>query len=224
MAPAVAVVIPAFNEEARIGGTVTAVRRLPLVRTVLVVDDGSQDNTALVARAAGARVVRHQHNCGKGQALRTGVKRIREDIVLLLDADLEESAGYAGALLAPVVAGAADMTIARFPRRRPAGFGLVRGLATWGIYWLAGVCVESSLSGQRAMRRAVLERVRLVDGWGIEVALTIDAVRQGFRVCEVPVPMRHRESGRTWRGFLHRGRQFAGVAAALWACRRVAQP
>lgn len=135
--------------------------------------------------------------------------------MLLLDADLEDSAVLAEALLAPVLSDEADMAIARFGGSGPGGFGLARRLARWGIRVLAGLSVESPLSGQRAVHSYVLDRVRLADGWGIEVALTIDAVRLGFRVLEVPVPMSHRETGRTWKGFLHRSKQFVAVARAL---------
>ena len=89
-----------------------------------------------------------------------------------------------------------------------------------------GVAVAAPLSGQRAMRRDVLDAVGdLAGGFGVEVGLTIDAAQAGFRVMEVPVAMRHRETGRDVAGFLHRGRQLVHVARALArrAARRIAQ-
>lgn len=221
----VAVVIPAWNEAGRIGQTVRAVKGLASVHSLLVVDDGSTDATAAEARAAGAEVLTLPHNAGKGEALRAGVSHCRADIILLLDADLEDSAAMAGALIGPVARNEADMTIAQFIDARPAGFGLVRALARWGIRMLTGLAMESPLSGQRAVRREILDQVGLAPGWGSEVALTIDAARLGYRVQEVPVRMHHRQTGRTWGGFVHRGRQFADVARALihrWLCSSVA--
>lgn len=215
MSNSVTAIIPAWNEATRISRTVEAVRRIPEVSRILVVDDGSHDATAENARTAGADVLVMPYNSGKGQALQAGIAHCSSDVLLLLDADLEDSATEAKLLLKPILDGQADMTIARFPRQKTAGFGLVRGLARWGIRCLAGMDVESPLSGQRAIRRGVLDRIRLAQGWGIEVALTIDAVRYGYRVVEIPVTMRHRHTGRDWRGFMHRGRQFGGVLRAL---------
>jgi glycosyltransferase involved in cell wall biosynthesis len=211
----VEVVIPAWNEAGRIAHTVRAARSLLGVTAVLVVDDGSTDATAVEARDAGAGVLSLPKNIGKGKALQVGVKCSRSDIVLLLDADLEDSAAMAQGLIDPVMANEADMTIAGFVNSCSGGFGLAQGLARWGIKMLTGLVMQSPLSGQRAMRRAILERVDVAPGWGTEVALTIDACRLGYRVQEIPLMMRHRSTGRTWRGFVHRGRQLVGVAQAL---------
>lgn len=211
----VSVVIPAWNEAGRIGQTVQAVRSIPVVDTVWVVDDGSTDATESEARAAGACILRLPSNKGKGGALQEGVRVCATEVIMVLDGDLGASAVEAVALLPPVLMGEADMTIARFPRQGPAGFGLVRGLARWGIWRLTGLTMESPLSGQRAARKEVFDRIRFAQGWGIEVALTIDAARQGYRIKEIPVSMTHRETSRTWHGFMHRGKQFVAVAKEL---------
>jgi glycosyltransferase involved in cell wall biosynthesis len=211
----VGVIIPAWNEGSRIGQTLAAIRGIPEVTEVLVVDDGSSDNTAQAAREAGATVLTLPENGGKGHALQVGIAHSQSDLLLLLDADLGESAIEARFLLRPVVEGEADMTIARFKRTGPASFGLVRNLARWGIRHLSGMVTESPLSGQRCVRRNVFDQVKLANGWGIEVALTIDTIRRGFRVVEVPVEMGHHQTGRDWRGFVHRGKQFSGVLQAL---------
>ncbi len=223
----VTVIMPAWNEQTRIAGTVHAALAIPEVDTVLVVDDGSTDATAATAAAAGAAVITLPVHKGKGQALAAGVAAAEGDVLLLLDADLGASAAQAAALLTPVLTGQADMAIARFARTGSAGFGLARGLARWGIARLTGWRPESPLSGQRAIRRRVLEKVRIAGGWGAEVGLTVDCLRQGFQVCEVPVGLQHRPTGRDWRGFLHRGRQLAAVLRVLgarwlrWGCGRV---
>lgn len=228
----VAAVIPARNEQERIGATVRAVRALPHVDLVVVVDDGSRDETAAVARAAGARVFRHARNRGKGAAMETGAEGVRgyeaderrsgADVaprhLLFVDADLGETAGAAAALIEPVCAGEADMTIARFPatRLRLGGHGMVVRLAREGIRRATGREMEQPLNGQRCMTRRAFDAASpLAPGFGVETGLTIDLLSRGFRVVEVEVPMEHRATGTDLRSQLHRARQFVDVARAL---------
>lgn len=215
----IAVLIPAHKEAERIGLTVQAALEVPGVTRAVVVDDGSEDETANLAEAAGAKVVRLVFNVGKGAALEAGASRVSDaDFVVLLDGDLAETAGEAAALLAPVLDGEADMSIAAFPRPAgKAGFGLVKRLARWGISRMGGgFDARSPLSGQRAMTAACFEAVRpFATGYGVEVALTIRALRRGFRLVEVPTTMAHAATGRDVKGFVHRGRQFVHVTIAL---------
>jgi glycosyltransferase involved in cell wall biosynthesis len=227
-----AVVIPARDEGDSIAATVEAVRAIAGVTLVLVVDDGSRDATAERAQAAGARtLIRHEPG-GKAAALEAGLREIGVtrssgvsavgdwDAVLLLDADLGSSAHEAAELLGPVLAGSADMVIAAFPPspKGSGGFGLVKGLARAGIRSLGGRRFEPTapLSGQRALGpRALRTALPLGRGYGVEVTLTIRALRGGLRVVEVPTTMTHRHTVRDAAGFMHRGRQFVDVATAL---------
>jgi glycosyltransferase involved in cell wall biosynthesis len=214
----VSAIVPARDEEGRIGATVKAIGSVPGVTQVIVVDDGSTDQTAREAESAGADVLQLPVNRGKGGAMNAGARASGGDVLLFLDADLGESALLAGDLLAPITSGQADMTIARFPvsAGRGGGFGLAVGLARAGIERFTGRVMQSPLSGQRAMRREVWEKVGgAAGGFGAEVALTIDALRAGYRVLEVPVNMTHRVTGRDWQGFRHRARQFIDIARAL---------
>lgn len=213
----VAAVIPAFNEQEHIGDTVAALAGIPGINEIIVVDDASTDRTAELASAAGARVITMPVNAGKGAALNRGVNAVTADVYLLIDGDLGASAADARLLLAPVLAGSADMTVARFPPpRRKGGFGLVKGLARTGIKFFTGLEMQSPLSGQRAMTRQVLDCVYpFASGYGVEVGLTIRAARAGFRVLEVPVQMTHAETGRDLKGFMHRGKQFWHVILVL---------
>jgi len=114
--PPVAVVIPAYNEADRVGATVTAALALPGVDAVIVVDDGSRDGTAAVARQAGARALRYARNHGKAMAMMVGAREVAEldrrrpgdapRHLLFLDADLGPTAAAAGPLIGPVAAGA----------------------------------------------------------------------------------------------------------------------
>lgn len=223
-----AVIIPAKDEAARIGTTVGAALSLPGVDLVVVVDDGSTDSTGRVARAAGARVIRHSRNRGKGAAMETGAEAVRlldppsaPRHLLFLDADLGETAAAATPLIEPVAAGEADMTIAVFRTRvKLAGHGLVVGLARDGIRRATGWTPTQPLNGQRCLTRAAFQAAQpLAHGFGVEVGLTIDLLRRGFRVVEVEVDMAHRATGADWRSQLHRARQFRDVARALLARR-----
>jgi glycosyltransferase involved in cell wall biosynthesis len=223
----VAVVIPAKDEQSRVPGTVKAAATLPGVDLVLVVDDGSTDRTAVAAAAAGATVVQHARNRGKAAAMETGGSAVsliesREDggprALLFLDADLEETAAEAAALIGPVIEGEVDMTIANLPAQRTegGGRGLVVTLARAGIEQATGWSPVQPLSGQRCITRPAFQAaLPLAHGFGVEVGLTIDLLRQGYRVREVEVPLHHRVTGTDWHAQLHRGRQWLHVARAL---------
>jgi glycosyltransferase involved in cell wall biosynthesis len=220
----VVALIPAHDEGAAIAATVESARAVPGVSHVLVIDDGSADDTARQAEGAGAEVVRLERNAGKGAALDAGLARVRShaDVLLLLDGDLGGTASQAAALLTPILDGTADMTVATLPPPTgKAGFGLVKGLARFGIRALAGDAGRAfpalaPLSGQRALTRAAADAVApFAFGYGVEVALTVRALRAGLRVVEVPTTMAHDATGRDPAGFAHRGRQFLHVARAL---------
>jgi len=225
----VAVIIPARNEADRIAATVTAAAGLAGAGPVVVVDDGSGDATGAIARRAGAIVVRHARNRGKAAAMQTGAnaaglidqreRRERPRHLLFLDADLGESAARAAPLADPVIAGTADMTIAVFATTvKLGGHGLVVGLSGAGIRRAVGWQPVQPLNGQRCLTRAAFEAARpLARGWGVETALTIDLLRQGFRVTEVEVELAHRATGTGLHAQLHRARQLADVARALAA-------
>ncbi|EKP93847.1 glycosyltransferase family 2 protein [Thermaerobacter subterraneus] len=218
--PAVEAVVPAYNEETTVAETVQALARCPAVGTVWVVDDGSTDSTVARAAAAGARVLRLGRRRGKAQALLAGAARTRAPWLLFADADLGPSAARLAVLVERALAGQADMLIAA-PPRRPGrhGLGAAVGLARWGLARLGGRVLEAPLSGQRILRRTLLELVQpLPRGWGIEVALTLAALRAGLSVVEVPVPIAHRVTRMDLAGFLHRGHQLVHIAWTLAAC------
>lgn len=211
-------IVPAKDRADSVGATVTALRALADVDHVVVVDDGSSDATAEAATAAGASVVRLPRNRGKGGAVEAAVRAAPGvDVYLLIDADLGTTAGLAEALLAPVLAGEADMTVAVLPSAgRRGGFGSVRRFAAAGIRRATGFEPRAPLSGQRAVRGELLRSLTLASRFGMEVGLTIDAVRAGARVVEVDVAMDHRHTGRRLAGFRHRGNQGLDIARALW--------
>lgn len=214
----VSVLIPAWNEADRIDQTILAVRTLPEVDEIIVIDDGSTDETYRVAMEAGARVVRHFTNYGKGAAMYSGILSTDSDVVVFLDADMCETAVEVRKLLRPVLEDRCDMSIGCLPRPTRGGFGLVKGFARGGIRRLGGIELAAPLSGQRACNRRALDAIgSLGEGYGVEVAMTIDAARGGIRLLEVEVDMKNREYGRDLRGFWHRGKQLIHIARVLYS-------
>jgi hypothetical protein len=134
---------------------------------------------------------------------------------LLCDADLGESALELTALVDAVEAGDADLAIARFADPRGGGFGVTLGYARCVVERQSGISLSAPLSGQRAMRVATLRRLLpFAGGWGLELGMTIDAARAGFRIEEIELPLRHRATRRTLGGFLHRARQLRDIRSA----------
>lgn len=186
----VSVCIPSRDEGRTVGAVVHAVVRphlaaaggSGLVDEVLVVDDGSADDTAAVARAAGARVLSLGGGGGKGQAMRAGLEASRGDLLVFLDADVENtSAGFVAGLLGPLLV-EEDVTLVKgyYTRPlhdRPTGGGRVTELMARPLVdvlfpHLAGV--RQPLAGETAAPRSVLEKLELAPGYGVELALLVD--------------------------------------------------
>lgn len=219
----IAVVIPAHNEARRIAATVRACRALPGADLLIVVDDGSADNTQDYARGAGAVVVRHAVNRGKASAMETGVKvaamRDLEDglprDILFLDADLGDSAVEATALIEILQGGQVDCAIATLLAENQPKKTL-SNMARKAISKATGWKPQSPLSGQRLITRAALDHIMpFADGWGVEAAMTIDLLRAGFTVQEVPCDFNHRDMGAGLVGKLHRADQYKDIALAV---------
>ena len=213
----VSVIIPAFNEQQNIKATIETIFNLKEVEEVIVVDDGSTDKTYQQAIKTEAKVFQLASNQGKGAALNQGVSKTNNDVFLLLDADLRESAIESKKLLMPVLEGKVDMTVAKFPPpKQKGGFGLVKTLATWSLKKITGQDFSAPLSGQRALTKDVIKEVSpFSSGFGVEVGLTVSAWQAGFKIEEIPVQMKHRFTNRDWKGFWHRGQQFKDIVVVL---------
>jgi glycosyltransferase involved in cell wall biosynthesis len=216
----VSVIIPAFNEAERIGQTLAALCVQNWVTEMIVVDDGSTDRTAQIARKYTENVYRLKRNRGKAQAIMYGAQQARYETLLFLDADLEHSAAHAERLLKPLREKRAEMSIAVLPTAKRPGFGLVKRFAAWCIQARTKRKLQAPLSGQRAIHKAVfLQCYRGDQRFGLEVGLTLDILAAGYRLEEVEVPFDHRELGRTFHGFLHRFKQGIWVCQSLLARR-----
>jgi glucosyl-3-phosphoglycerate synthase len=193
----ISVCIPAHDEQATVGAIVETLRRelvdaAGLVDELLVVDDRSEDGTALVARAAGARIVSVPKidgsavpTGGKGEAMRRGLGASSGDIVVFLDGDVENfGTHFVTGLLGPILAFPQTVLVKACYRRpfgeSPAGGGRVTELVARPIVSLlfpelSGV--TQPLAGEVAVRREVLERLELADGYGVELGMLIDVSR-----------------------------------------------
>ncbi len=217
-APAIAVVVAARDEADRVGETLAALRGSLPRAALWVADDASTDGTAEAAMAAGAQVVSRGRPHGKGANVGAGVEAALSadpapELVLLCDGDLGASAAALVALVDAVEGGECDLAVAAFSRRVGGGFGVALGFAHWAIRRRCGLETMAPISGQRAMRADVLRAVLpFARGYGMEVGMTIDAVRAGYRLCEYELDLSHRATGRSLAGFAHRARQLVDFA------------
>jgi glycosyltransferase involved in cell wall biosynthesis len=208
-----AAIVAACNEADRVGDTVTALRRAFPGARVWVADDASSDGTAEAAMLAGAEVVRRGRSHGKGGNVTAAAEAALgveppPRIVLLCDGDLGSSAARLAPLVAAVERGECDLAVAAFARRVGGGFGVARGFARWAIERLCGLETEAPISGQRALRAEALRAtLPFAKGYGMEIGMTVDAVRCGYRLREYELDLEHRATGRNMRGFLHRAGQ-----------------
>jgi glycosyltransferase involved in cell wall biosynthesis len=218
-----AVIVAARNEADRIAATVSALRGVFPLAVIWVADDASTDGTAERAMAAGARVVSRGRPHGKGANMTAAAEAALSDdarpqLILLCDGDLAVSAAKLEPLVAAIVVGECDLAVAMFGRRVGGGFGLALGFAHWAIRHLCGFEAQAPISGQRAMQADVLQAtLPFAHGYGMELGMTVDAVRAGYRIGEYELDLSHRASGRTIRGFVHRGRQLLDFARAYRA-------
>ncbi len=186
------VVIPAFNEEERVGEVVRGVRGW--AERILVVDDGSEDATADRAREAGAEIVVHPKNRGKGAALMTGFERARElgcEWVIVMDADGQHDPSDIPALLERQKLTGADVVIGT-RMGNPTGMPLIRRwtnrFTSAVISWLIGQRVPDSQSGFRLYRTAILDGIRLTtSNYDAESEILIQLARRGARIESAPI-------------------------------------
>lgn len=213
----VSVIIPAYNEEDKIEKTLQSLKKIPDIKEIIVVDDGSVDRTAEIAKNNGVKVIQMDKNTGKSKAVYQGLLQAKYDLIALVDADLEESASEIKKLILPVSRNQADMTVAQFKEKfSGGGFGIVKNIAAYSLAKITGHAVESPLSGQRVLRRNLLEHVGpFTHGFGLEFGLTAISLQRGMRVMEVETDMFHRIHGKSLKGFIHRGRQLIDIFKVL---------
>jgi glycosyltransferase involved in cell wall biosynthesis len=219
-----AVIVAARNEADRIAETVAALRGAFPAAAIWVADDASVDGTAELALAAGAQVVSRGRPHGKGAnvgaAAEAALSVEPPALFLLCDGDLGGSAARLSPLVDAVERGECDLAVAAFARRAGGGFGLALGFAHWAIRRLCGADTKAPISGQRALRAETLRAtLPFAASFGMEIGMTVDAVRAGYRLGEYELELEHRATGRTLSGFRHRAVQLRDFARVYLAKR-----
>ena len=222
MSTGTAVIVCARDEAERLPATLAALAAAFGDARLLVADDASRDATAALARAAGAEVVSAPRRLGKGGAATLAAQRVAPgDVVVLCDGDLADSAVHLVRLADAVRGGEADLAVGAFSRREGGGFGLALRFARWAVRRRCGLSLDAPISGQRALSPAALEAaLPFAPRFGMEVGMTIDAVRSGYRLGEYELDLQHRTTGRTLGGFAHRAVQLRDFARVYLSRRR----
>ena len=187
-----AAIIPAYNEASAIAAVVEGVR--DLVAEIIVVDDGSTDDTAARARAAGAHVIEQPHNLGKGAAVRAGLARVLAGgftHVLLLDGDMQHLPGEAARLIEAAARTGADAVLGERQFSRdgmPASRYHTNRIGSWALSSFVGVPIRDTQCGFRVFAVRILRDLPLkATSYDIETEMLIKVRRRGGRVVGVPV-------------------------------------
>lgn len=202
--------MPAYNEEKYIAKVILRAKKYG--DEIIVVDDGSNDMTAEIAKALGAIVIRHEKNLGYGAALATIFKEARRrnaDILIIMDADGQHDPDEIPQLLEPLLRGEADIVIgSRF--RGHSEQPLWRRIGVKIITWLTKKSLKinepitDAQSGYRAYNRKAIELINPIDNdMGASIDILAQAIKYGLRIKEVPVTIKHHEEGSTYNPILH---------------------
>lgn len=217
----VTIVVPAYNEEKNIENTIRGLKSIDIIDEIVVVNDGSVDNTRRILDTLEVNVINLDKNHGKGYAMKKAIEEVHCDIIGFVDGDVGLTSMEIEKLIKPVINDEADFTIAKFPRASEnviikGGFGLVKNLAKKGVYFYTGKLMDTSLSGQRVYKKNVVDSMKYIPThYGIEIAMTIQAISNGYSFKEIPVNMTHRYTDRSIKGFKHRGKQFVDILKTL---------
>lgn len=182
----VSVVIPAYNESKTIEKVIKVINSLDFVNEIIVVDDGSSDETAKVARNAGATVISHSKNKGKGTAIKTGFENSNGEIVAFMDADLKNlTSKQVEKIIRPILYGKADLTKTKFKRKA----GRVTELTAKPLlnFFFPELKYDQPLSGQFAAKRSFLSKIKFEEDYGVDIGIVLDADVRGMRIKEVDI-------------------------------------
>jgi phosphoserine phosphatase SerB len=182
----VSCIIPAYNEESTIIKVLMTVKKVRTIDEIIVVDDGSTDRTSELAKSTGVHVITHITNKGKGAAIKTGFEHSQGDIILFLDADLSLiSPRKIASILQPLENDEADFVKTSFNRAR----GRVTELVVKPLFKVIFPFINfhQPLSGQFALKRELVNDLKIDDKWGVDIQILLQLVKKGVRISEVDI-------------------------------------
>ena len=189
------IVIPAKNEAGAIGNAVAGARERYPDAEIIVVDDGSTDDTASVAEAAGATVVRHPESLGNGAAIKSGARAASGDVIGFMDGDGQHDAAEFERLLAKLDSGY-DMVIGARDAGSHANVGRLYANGVYNVVasWLTGRRIPDLTSGFRVARAALFKKFLylLPNGFSYPTTITMAFLRSGYPICFEPIPVAKR--------------------------------
>ncbi len=192
----IAVILPAYNEEVALGSLILRAKRH--AQQIIVVDDGSTDKTSEVAELAGAEVIKHSKNLGKGAAIRSGFAAVKDaEVIVTIDADAQHNPDEIPLLAAPIIEGKADVVngsryIKGNDENTPAYRRVGQKVLDTATSISSGSKISDSQSGFRAFSAKAIPYFRFKDkGFGVESEMLVDASQAGLKIEEVEIGVRY---------------------------------
>ncbi|MFQ6050276.1 MAG: glycosyltransferase family 2 protein [Candidatus Hydrothermarchaeota archaeon] len=191
----VSVVIPAYNEERFIGNLL---EKIPKKYQIIVVDDGSTDNTSKEAQIHDVEVIRHDENKGKGEAIKTGLGKANGDVVVFMDADFQHDPSHIERIIEPILRDEADVVIGSRLLSNYKGMPYQRRLSNWisslTFRLITGLEIRDVLCGYRAFKKDALSKIDITGSrYEVEMEMLIKAAKSGLRIKEVPIEKKYGE-------------------------------
>ena len=215
----VCAIVPLYNEEKYAGITIAALQKIKSITKIIVIDDGSKDNTKyIIKKFNNILIITHYKNKGKGESIKDGIMLYNADIYIFVDGDLGESAQKIEILIDEVANNCCDVCIAMLPDNKgTGGIGFLRMFSKLVVKVMTNTDFPCPLSGVRVLKKEVVQdsNVKVYPRYGIEVGMLIDIINMGYDIKVKSIDISHRFTGRNLSGYLHRLRQFKDIASVF---------